>query len=83
MISLFIDLRTPEYYANMDILPGPSTQKMFAETTEIMIARSIVTYLPAFKFLNKQVCKHITHPFTREMSERSEVVSSICKVNKF
>jgi len=58
----------------MPIFPGANTQEVLGKTYKVLIARSIVTFLPAFNFLRKNVCWHITHPFTKEMSEKSQVV---------
>ena len=64
----------------MAIFPSLSTQDVLSKTYKILITRSIVNFLPAFKFLRKNVCWHIPHPFTKEMSEKSKVVSSYCSI---
>ncbi|XP_066930033.1 uncharacterized protein [Clytia hemisphaerica] len=66
--------RTLEEYQNMPIFPGLNTQDVLSKTYKVLIARSIVTFMPSFKFLRKNVCWHIPHPFTKEMSEKSQVV---------
>jgi len=61
----------------MDVLPGPSTQKTLEQNFEILIARSLVNYLPAFKPLKGNVNQHITHQFTKELSQKSQVVRKL------
>ncbi|XP_066919718.1 uncharacterized protein [Clytia hemisphaerica] len=58
----------------MPIFPNSNTHDVLSKTFKLLISRSIVTYLPAFKFLRKNVCWHIPHPFSEEMSQKSQVV---------
>ena len=59
----------------MPIFPGLKTQEVLSSNYKILIARSIVNFIPSFKFLRKNVCWHIPHDFSKEMSEKSRVVS--------
>ncbi|XP_066935319.1 uncharacterized protein [Clytia hemisphaerica] len=70
------DLRTADYYKQMDVLPGPKTQKALFDDYTILFGRIIVKYLPAFDIFKKCFPKHIEHAFTKEMSKKSEVVSN-------
>ena len=75
--TFFLVNRTEDEYQNMHIFPDSSTQDLLRKNFKILIARSIVNFIPAFKFLRKNVCWHIKHPFTEEMNQKSEVVSKI------
>ncbi|XP_066931077.1 uncharacterized protein [Clytia hemisphaerica] len=66
--------RTLEEYQKMPIFPNSDTQDVLSKTFKILIARSIVTFIPAFKFLRKNVCWHIPHDFWQEMAQKSIVV---------
>ena len=46
------------------------------ENYTILVARTLVTYMPAFLQFRKVVPKHIKHEYTEEMSKKSEVVST-------
>ena len=48
------------------------------ENNKILVARIIVTFIPAFKFLRRHVCGHIPHQFQKEMSTKSEIVRKSC-----
>jgi len=61
----------------MPILPTEHTHKTIKNTYQILIARAIVIHLPAFHFLRSMVSWHIPHPYTKEMSEKSQVVSTL------
>uniref|UniRef100_A0A7M5VFJ2 Cnidarian restricted protein n=1 Tax=Clytia hemisphaerica TaxID=252671 RepID=A0A7M5VFJ2_9CNID len=68
------DLRSADFYKNMDILPNGQAQRTLEDNFTTLIARSIVSYLPAFKSFSKHVPKHLKHQLTHEMSKKSEVV---------
>ena len=70
----FKGIRTMEEYENMNVLPGPNTTFVLMESFKVLIARTIVSFLPSFKLFNKQVTRHIDHPFKKEMSTKSEIV---------
>jgi len=59
---------------SFDIFPGEDTFKMLTENYKVLLARSIVSFLPSFKFLKKHVCGHIPHQFQDEMSKETEFV---------
>lgn len=59
----------------IDVYPGENTFSILHENYKILIARTMVSFIPAFKCLRKHVCGHIPHPFQDKMSQKSEVVS--------
>ncbi|XP_066924568.1 uncharacterized protein [Clytia hemisphaerica] len=63
--------RTLQEYRNMPIFPGLKTQEVLSSTYKILIARSIVNFIPAFKFLRKNVCWHIPHAFSKKCQKIS------------
>ena len=69
-----IDPRSFEFYKDFRILPGSSSQTRLNEDFKILIARSIVTHVPAFKCFSNYVNKNINHAFQKEMTQKSEVV---------
>ena len=75
LFTFILDTKTPDYYNNYDVLPGRNTQALLTRDFTILIARSIVTFLPAFKICEKLIPWHIEHQFTKEVTMASEVVS--------
>jgi len=61
----------------MNIIPGEKTQKTLFSSDKILVAKVLGKYLDAFKVFNKNVCWHIPHVYSKEMAEKSEVVSFI------
>ena len=62
----------------MKILPGLNVQRVLKENFKVLVARTIVSFLPAFKSFQKLVPKHIKHMFTKEMTLKSEIVRIPC-----
>lgn len=73
-----LGIHKAEEYKNMNILPSANTNRVLVENFKVLIARTLVSFLPAFKQFTKQVTRHIDHPFKNEMSSKSEVVSDSC-----
>lgn len=67
-----LDLST----VNLDsLLPDEIDIKAIRTNFSVLVSRVLVKYLPAFQVLQSVVSKHITHQHSKEMSQRSEVVS--------
>ena len=77
IIFSFLVKQTHAEFAESDILPGEQTHEILLKTYKILIARTLVKFLPAFKIFEKNVCKHIKHIYTEEMSQKSERVRDI------
>ena len=58
-----------------EILPTTEVQESIISDLAYIIPRIIVRYLSAYKAFQKAVVYHIPHPHSKEMSEKSEVVS--------
>ncbi|XP_066916003.1 uncharacterized protein [Clytia hemisphaerica] len=61
-------------FEDRDLLPDSRTFETIYESNKILIARILVTHLPAFKMFKKNVCGHIKHPYSEEMAKQSEMV---------
>eukprot|EP00111_Clytia_hemisphaerica_P013656 TCONS_00040139-protein len=59
----------------MRLLPTKNTSRVLMESFKILFARMLVDFLPAFKCFTKNVTRHISHPFSKKMNEKSDVVS--------
>jgi len=71
---LHSDHRSEDFYRNFGVLPTSETCERIKEEFVFLVARSIVSYLPAFEPLKNHVPRHIIHPFVKEMSQKSTVV---------
>ena len=58
----------------MELLPTKNTNNVMITNYIILFARVLVDFLPAFQSFSKLVRRHIKHPFTEKMKEKSEVV---------
>lgn len=63
------DTRELKEYENIPVLPSANMN-----VYKILLARTITSFLPSFKVFSKYVARHITHPFKKEMTSKSEVV---------
>lgn len=70
-----LDFRTPEECKEMKLLPSIHTNNVMIANYKILFARVLVDYLPAFKMFSKIVRRHIKHPLSEKMKEKSTVVS--------
>lgn len=59
----------------VELLPTPDVQARLKQTWKILTSRVVTKHLSAFKFLRKAVVYHIPHPYTKEMTEKSDIVS--------
>ena len=66
--------RTPDEYSKITLVANEETEQKLFESNKILVARVLVANVPALKIFKKNVCMHIPHPYTQEMSEKSEVV---------
>ena len=69
-----LDHRPEEFYTNFGVLPNTDTCKRIKDEFVFLVAKSIVSYLPAFKPLKTHISRHIDHPFVKEMSQKSIVI---------
>lgn len=60
----------------------PSDDSNFAVESDFitLVSRILVKYLPAFSFLKDVVVHHIPHQYSKEMAQKSEVVSTVIYV---
>ena len=58
------------------LLPDAGVQRNLIWQWAIIVSRVITKYLPAFKGFQKNVIYHIPHPYSKEMSAKSEMVST-------
>lgn len=58
-----------------DILPSRDDQRKLLENYCVLFARVICEHIPFFKKFADCVPSHIIHPYSKEMSQKSEVVS--------
>ena len=49
--------------------------KRFAETAKVLVARVLIEFLPKFSFLKKVTPAHIQREYSKEMSNKSFVIS--------
>ena len=75
-----LDPKGTDQYKNITILPDENCQNMVTRDRIVLISRVLVTYFKAFAPLAKAVTWHIPHQFSKEMSEKSEVVSITKKI---
>ena len=61
----------------VDILPVKEVQECFKRNCAVLVSRVIVKYFTAFKHIQDVVTHHIDHIHSREMEQKSEIVS-IC-----
>lgn len=57
------------------IFPDGNTTKVLHESNKTLIARTLVKFVPSFELFQKNVPHHIKHQYSKEMAEKSEVVS--------
>lgn len=55
-------------------LPDQHVQARLLRRRAILVSRVISKYLTAFKSLRKKIVRHIPHPYTKEMSGKSNLV---------
>lgn len=66
---------TPEHIADT-IIPSEEDDRILRDNIVTLISRVLVSHLNFFKFtFDKVVDWHIEHQFSKEMSEKSKVVS--------
>lgn len=58
-----------------EILPTPEVQEAIISDLAYIIPRVLVKYLTPYKAFSKAVMYHIPHAHSKEMAEKSEVVS--------
>ena len=75
MFLCIIAKRTPQEYSKTRIVANEDTERKLFESNKILVARVLVDNIPALKIFKKNVCKHIPHIYSKEMSEKSEVAS--------
>jgi hypothetical protein len=58
-----------------ELLPTPDVQARLKNTLKVIVSRIVTKYLPAFHSLQNAVIHHIPHVYTKEASEKSDIVS--------
>ena len=57
------------------LLPDSIVQRNLMSRWAVPVIRIVTKYLKPFNFLRKRVVWHIPHPYSKEMAQRSTVVS--------
>ena len=58
-----------------ELLPDSIVQRYLMSRWAVLVSRIVTKYLKPFNFLRKRVVWHIPHPYSKEMAQRSTVVS--------
>lgn len=58
-----------------ELLPDSIVQRNLMSRWAVLVSRIVTKYLKPFNFLRKRVVWHIPHPYSKEMAQRSTVVS--------
>ena len=58
-----------------ELLPDSIVQRNLMSRWAVLVSRIVIKYLKPFNFLRKRVVWHIPHPYSKEMAQRSTVVS--------
>uniref|UniRef100_A0A1X7VYS0 Uncharacterized protein n=1 Tax=Amphimedon queenslandica TaxID=400682 RepID=A0A1X7VYS0_AMPQE len=66
---------TSNDFSSADILPTQADDNILIENGTIIYARIIQKYMPFFKKNIPRVIRHITHPYSSQMSQESVVVN--------
>lgn len=64
----------------VELLPDKVVQENLVWQWAVLVSRVITKYLTKFKMYAKYVLYHIPHPYSKEMAEKSEIVSIICSM---
>ena len=59
----------------VEVLPDEHVLTTLVHDFAVIVSRIITKYLKYFHSLNNVVVRHIPHPHTKEMSEKSQIVS--------
>ena len=71
----YSDNKTKEEYEKFSVLPDENDTTSVMDNFKFVLVRTIVKFLPALKDFQRIIPKHLSHPFSKEMSAKSEVVS--------
>lgn len=58
-----------------ELLPDSIVQRNLTSRWAVLVSWIATKYLKPFDFLRKRVVRHIPHPYSKEMAQRSTVVS--------
>ena len=61
-----------------EILPTCQDEVIMRANLALLVRRVLAKYMPFFGALAKGLERHITHEFSKEMSQKSEVVNAPC-----
>ena len=64
------------------IFPDENTTRVLHEANKILIARTLVKFVPSLNGFRSNVSGHIKHQYSKEMAEKSETVSIHTKLLK-
>lgn len=77
-LSRFSDQKKPPEVFNADeLLPSSDDRKQLADNYIHLFIRVQMKYMPYFRKLGKGMPRHITHEYSKEMSQKSEVVGCV------
>lgn len=75
-------LNSPEKRA-LSLLPSSDDDKALKKLFVTHVSRILTTHLPVFKLMFEDVTEwHIEHEYYKQMSTKSEVVSTLCNLHK-
>ena len=60
-----------------ELLPTPDVQACLKRSWSVIVGRVVTKYLPSFKNMRDIVIHQIWHPYQKEASTKSEIVSDI------
>ena len=75
--SLSDEVRVPDLESIQldNLLPSSEDERSVLSHFAVLIARTLVKYMPFFAKFGKEFEKHILHEYTEEMTRKSEVVN--------
>ena len=60
-----------------ELLPDENTCARLQKRWAVLVSRVVTSYLKEFKFLQREVVRHIPHQYSHQMSQKSDIVSII------
>lgn len=60
-----------------ELLPDENTCARLQKRWAVLVSRVVTSYLTEFKFLQREVVRHIPHQYSHQMSQKSDIVCII------
>lgn len=60
-----------------ELLPHENICARLRKRWAVLVSRVVTSYLKEFKFLQREVVRHIPHQYSHQMSQKSDIVSII------